>query len=432
MRRLWRGAPLVLTTVLAAGSAESPACEPVSGKGVIVRDQVVAGGPKDFMEVRHLVLKGSNVEIGRALATIARERFRLEPYPSPDRFRTRVQRRYAREHYPILFERMRGVAAAFGKAVEDDAWDFRWLSYLVGPPGGCSVVYYPPGVTADGHGVVSRNYEYSIGTIDDKWPRRGELPATARPYLIEMHPDRGYASLALCAYDLLSGVLDGVNSEGLTVSVLSDYELKPEFPIDPAGEGGVGLDELQVLRMLLDTCADTEAAKEALLLTKQYYSFLPQHYLVADRHGKAFVWEYSHAHNREYVIENPGKPLVTTNFSLHKHLEGKAPPSAVRAKKVCPRYSALAGTVAAENGQWTMDLIKENHKAVDATMAAPFFGLVPPVRTLWHALYVPERRTVQVSFYLRDEADPDRPLRTRIVRSAYLEFTLGQETAVQD
>jgi hypothetical protein len=35
-------------------------------------------------------------------------------------------------------------------------------------------------------------------------------PANARPYLIEMRPDRGDASLARCAYDLLSGVIDGI------------------------------------------------------------------------------------------------------------------------------------------------------------------------------------------------------------------------------
>lgn len=426
MRPVWKGGRLILTTLLAWGVNQCPAQEPALRKGVIEKDQVIAGGRTDFMEVRHLVLRGSNTEIGQALATLAKERFQLKPSPSTDRFRTRVQRKYLKAHYPILLERMRGVAAAFEKQLDDDAWDFGSLPYLTGPPGGCSVVYYPPGVTDDANGVVSRNYEYSIGTMDDKWPKRGELPANARPYLIEMHPHRGYASLALSAYDLLNGVLDGINSEGLTVSVLSDYEFKPEFPIDPAEEGGIGLDELQVQRMLLDTCANVDEAKEALLLTKQYYAFMPQHYLVADRHGKAFVWEYSHAHNREYIIENLGKPLITTNFSLHTHLEGKSPPSAARAKTVCPRYCALAERIAVERGKWTLDSTKASHQAVDSIMPAPLLGLMPPVRTLWHALYVPERRAVKVSFYLRDEADPRQPHKNRIVRSDYVEIVLKE------
>ena len=44
-----------------------------------------------------------------------------------------------------------------------------------------------------------------------------------------MHPDRGYASLAVYSYDLLSGVLDGINSEGLTVALLADDELIEKF-----------------------------------------------------------------------------------------------------------------------------------------------------------------------------------------------------------
>ena len=36
------------------------------------------------------------------------------------------------------------------------------------------------------------------------------LHPTARPYLLELHPDRGYASIAMVSYDMLSGVLDGM------------------------------------------------------------------------------------------------------------------------------------------------------------------------------------------------------------------------------
>src|SRR5262249_20275825 len=218
----------------------------------IQQDQVIAGGPKDFMEIRNLVLKGSNEEIGQALAIIAKERYRLRPMPSADRFRTRVGRQYIKGRYPILFERMRGVATAFGRQLEDDAWDFSFLEYTFNMRPGCSVVYYPPGMTADGNGVVSRNYEYSTGDILGAWPARGKLAANARPYLIELRPDRGYASFALCAYDLLSGVLDGINSEGLTVTMLADDESYDMFGMEPA-DNGVGLGVQQTLRLLLDT-----------------------------------------------------------------------------------------------------------------------------------------------------------------------------------
>jgi hypothetical protein len=387
-------------------------------KKVIQLDRVVAGGPQDFMEVRHLVLNGTNEEIGYALATLARERYHIKPTPSVDSFRTRVQRRYFQERYPIHFARMQGVAAAFQQRLDDDAWNYSSLAYVNAPPPGCSVVYHPPNITADGVGVVSRNLDYSTGNAAWKKPRPGELPVYARPYLVEMHPDKGYPSLALCNYDLLSGVIDGINSEGLTVTLLDDIEAV--IPGQGTWSSAVGLDELQMLRLLLDTCADVAAAKETLLLTKQYYYANPVHYLIADRHGKAFVWERSQTNNREYLIENPGKPLISTNFSLHRHLNNGVPPSAKQVKKVCPRYCALAEAIAAEQGNLTVDFIKKNHKGADATSPAPKGA--PPVRTLWHALYFPEQRKLQVSFYLGERPGADQMMQIR--RSDYLEFML--------
>lgn len=398
-----------------------------ASKATIQADRVVAGGPKDFLEVRHVRLDGSNEAIGRALAQLARERFQLKPAPSSDPLRTRVQRRYIQERFPILFDRMRGVAAAFGRPLEDDTLNFNGLWYFEELKAGCSVVYFPPAVTAAGTGIVSRNYDFTTGTLYGMRPPKGDLGCTARPYLLEMHPDRGYASLSLCAYDLLSGVLDGINSEGLTVALLADDELMSKFKMEPAGNTAVGLGILQMQRLLLDTCATVDEAKEALLLTKQYYEIVPVHYLIADRHGHAFVWEYSQAHNREYIVENPGKPLITTNFSLHRYLEdAKNPPSAARAKAVCPRYCKLAERLANTGEKLTPELIKETHKTVDLIQPVPAGSPRAPQRTLWHALYFPEERTMQVSFYLHDEPNADEPAKVRIVRSEYLEFKLGK------
>jgi hypothetical protein len=116
------------------------------------------------------------------------------------------------------------------------------------------------------------------------------------------------------------------------------------------------------------------------------------------------------------------------NFSLHKHMEGTNPPSAKKAKTVCDRYCALTERLTAQPRKLTIDAIKETHKAVDFTAPSPNPGR-PPTRTLWHALYFPEQRRVQVSFYLRDEADAEKPGKTRIVRSDYLEFILGKAKA---
>jgi hypothetical protein len=390
---------------------------------VIQADSVIAGGKGDFLEARHLVLRGPNEAIGKALAEIARDRHGVKLISSGDGLRTRAQRRYIEKNAPLLLDRMRGVAAAYGKRLDDDRWCFSWLDYghLAG---GCSAIYLPPNVTADGRGLVSRDYDFGTGRIGGKRRHPGEQASTSRPYVVEMYPERGYASLAVYSYDLLSGVLDGINSEGLTVALLADDDLSKKYPMEPAGFDAVGLGVVQVLRLLLDSCATVDEAKEALLTNKQYYEVGQVHYLVADRHGKSFVWEYSHAHNREYLVENPGKPLITTNFSLHSYLEDGKPPSSRRAEKVCPRYCTLADRLSGHKDKLTLEQIKETHRLVDITQTPPENSPWAPTRTLWHAIYSPERRSLQISFYLRDEPDSNKPGAARIVRSSYRQFTL--------
>jgi len=413
---------LLLVIVGMAGGGPRP--EPAASGDALIRDEVVAGGPRDFLEVRHLVLKGSNREIGRALAAIARKRHQLKPAASSDPLRTRARNHYLERQYPILFERMRGVADSYGARLDDDSLDFSALRYVRMRPG-CSVVYYPPSLTADLGGVVTRNCDFSTGTVWGARPAPGELPAAARPYLIEMHPDKGYASLALCAGDLLSGVLDGMNSAGLTVALLADRSEQGDPAAEPAFDTGVGIGTFQMQRYLLDTCATTAEAKEALLTTKQYFEFLRCKYLVADRHGSAFVWELSPDANREYILEARAKPLITTNFSLHRHMDGKELPSAKQAREICSCYTGLAEGIARHAGKFTSDDIKAIHQAAYAAVEAGSpDDLRPPGRTIWHALYFPERRKLQVSFYLGDERGEGGEKKWRIRRSDYREFVL--------
>lgn len=386
----------------------------------LVSESVVAGGPKDYLEVRHLVLRGTNAEIGKALGEIAKERLKVPLGQGVEPLRTRAQRKYFERNYPAHFERMQGVAAAYGQRVEDDTINFSALSYPR-MQFGCSVVHLPPSSTTDGKSVVSRNYDFSLGTLRGTKPGPGEEAATTKPFLVEMHPDRGYASLAIHAYDLLGGTIDGINSEGLTVAILADDELMSQYRMEGTFEPAAGLGVLQTARYLLDMCANVEEAKEALLQVKHYYEFIPCHYLIADRHGKAFVWEFSHAHNKEYIVENPGKPLFTTNFSLHRYMENGKPPSAEKVRKVCSRYCLLAEKLAAGE-KITTETLQQAHKQVDATQPIPTHRAGG--RTIWHALYYPEERKVRISFYLRDEKDGDGKMVIR--RSDYREFTLGK------
>ena len=413
---LRKSAALGLLTLLAVFSAAGPAL------GLEKEERVIAGSAQDSLEVRHLVLRGTNEEIGRALAEIAKERYGTGIDPAGDPLQVRAQRKFLERNYPILLERLRGVLAAFGKSIDEDAWDLSGLGFT-DLHAGCSVAHLPRVATANGKSVVSRDYDYSTGNLMFGFLPPGMLHPTARPYLVEMHPDRGYASIAMVAYDLLSGVLDGINSEGLTVTLAMDDDLRMAGA-EPVLEPGVGLGELQTLRMLLDTCATVEDAKEALRATKQYYQFVPVHYLIADRNGDAFIWAYSGQHNKELIIETPGEPLVMTNFSFYKHLANGKPPSAEEARndKVCPRYAFLRDKLSAQG--LDDQQIRAFHEKVDAQAAPAANPNRPPIRTFWHAFYYPEDRKVRVSYYLKDEPIPGDDRHIRPVRSDYLEFRL--------
>src|SRR5262245_32237582 len=357
----------------ASGSlASSPAAD-----SVIKQDRVIAGGPGDSLEVRHIVLRGTNEQIGRALADLAKARYGTRPDRAADPLQVRAERSFLERNDPILLDRMRGVAAAFGKSIEDEGWDFSTIGF-VDLRAGCSIAYLPPSSTSSGKGVVSRDYDFTTGSLSWGFLQPGLLHPTARPYLMELHPDRGYASIAMVAYDLLSGVLDGINSEGLTVSLAMDDTLFSGSKVEPTRAPAVGLGELQTLRLLLDTCATAEEAKQTLLATKQYYQYVPVHYLIADRFGNAFVWEYSEFHNKEYVMESPGQPLILTNFTLHTQLENGKPPSAQKASAVCKRYAYLREKLATGNLDDTA--IRGFHEKVDAQLSPAADPSRPPIR----------------------------------------------------
>ena len=423
--RVVSGCWLVLVSAAALALADEkspPQAEAASAAPLEFQETIVAGAPEAFMEVRHIILRGSNFEIGKKLAQIGAARHRTGPFPSPDRRRTRAQLRYFEKNYPIHVERMRGVAATVSGKVEVDAWNFSGLYYGFRLPG-CSAVFYPPATTAEGRGVLSRNFDFTTGMFDGTKPGPGELPITARPYVLEMHPNEGYASLVTCLFDLLSGVVDGINSEGLTVALLSDNETIQRYEVDRTFTPQPGFNEIQIARYLLDTCANVEEAKDALLGAKLYYAMAPNHYIIADRHGNAFVWENSPVMHRGHIIEGGKSPLVTTNFMLHLHPDKDKLPEEEYAFGIFNRYKTIQQRLAGQEGLFTSDFIKEANRCVARTDRHPEEAV--PARTLWHALYYPAERRAEIDFYLGDDDDPAAPGGFRIRRSGYQTFTLG-------
>lgn len=412
-------------------------------------------GSDNFMTVRHLTVRGTNFEIGRELGEMAVERYGQSPARyAADPTYARARRVYFQRDYPIHWERMRGVAAAFGLAPDDDRYDLTGLMYNADMPQqampvrapGCSVVYYPPSTTATGGGYLSRNYDFSIGTMADLMQvplppevKRRMPPVMSEPYIMEWYPeDGGYASLAIHAFDTLSGTLDGINSEGLVVSIMADEEamaeLGPDIEMYLGPPRVVGLHELQVMRLLLDTCATAEEAKEALLTIKQNYVFVPCHYIVADRAGNSFIYENSTGRNAQHVIAGTGEPQVVTNFQVHKHPTPDEMPDGplTLENNAFWRYRTLTYLIARRRDLFTPEDLKSNNACVnvlemlnemDADSARMSIAANVQARTLWHALYDQQAGTAELSFYLGEEAHAGGTRTER--RSDYLKFALG-------
>ena len=414
-------------------------------------ERTVVDGTHHHMHVRHLTLRGTNYEIGRALGEIAMNRHRR----SPDHVRgepryVRTRRRYIQQTYPLYWERMRGVAAAFGLKEDDDSYDWNTLMYGVDapqthapspiPPIGCSVVYYPPATTTNGSAYLSRNFDFSLGSIVDVFgmpaPDAAALePMVRHPYVLELHPtDGGYASIAIQAFDLVGGTLDGMNDAGLVVAIMADADAMAQIhEVHVGATQAIGLHELQVMRYVLDTCATAEEAMTAMLLVKQYYQLVPCHYLIGDRHGNSFVYENSTGRNLQYIIEGMGQPQVVTNFQLHQHPSRDQLSSSdfSLATEAFWRYATLTELLHQHNGGFDEDRMKAANACVSVQQMFKRLGAdaanrsIPASvrsRTLWHSLYNVEQGTVAVDFYLGETCNGDT---TTEIRSGYYEFALS-------
>lgn len=371
-------------------------------KNLEYKESVIAGGPDKFAEVRHVVLKGSNYEIGKKIGELAK-RDGARIVPSGDEIVNRAKREYMARNYPVHYQRMKGLASVYGLNIANDSYDFTSLFQPQIPTPGCSVVFFPSGNTENGHDILSRNYDFPTGDLrTGRRVQKGGLAVMSRPYLFEIHPDRGYSSLSLCAFDYLGGVLDGINSKGLVVSILSVGESAERAGYEPGSE--LGMHELMSMRYLLDNCKNVEEAKKALLSLKHYYCLIPCHYIVGDKTGKSFIFEFSHGRNRSIIIDGKGPQCITNHLVLlHQQTAEKQksnPSSSLR------RYNRLEELIRTKE-TFTLGEIAAILAEVAPPPDAPSNPEMAPNRTLWYAQYDLDDVTLTVEFYLGETPDPE-------------------------
>jgi penicillin V acylase-like amidase (Ntn superfamily) len=407
---------LILTTtflllVSAVGQAEP--------NDVFCKETVIAGSPKDFVEVRHVVIKGTNFQIGKKIAEIAKKNNPVMALSGLDSERNRMQRTYMEQNYPLHYERMKGAAATLGWNLQDDSYDFSGLLVQMELPGitGCSAVFYPAPFTETGNDVLSRNLDFSTRTLQVTNPKTGEKPALVSPYVFEIYPDKGYASLYISAYEYLGGVLDGINSQGLAVAVLAELEAmgvsKPT--------AGVGMNEILCMRYLLDTCKDVEQAKEALLSLKHFYIYIPCHYLIADKSGKSFIFEFSPQRDKTFITDGDG-PQCITNHLVYKYINANA--ITYNLEESNQRIEILRKAVSS-GAKFNIEQIKEINGRVAVPPYVPQDPQVPPMRTLWHSIYDLDEGRLSVKFYLGEEPDPKDKSKAVLKYTEYIGFQLS-------
>jgi hypothetical protein len=383
--------------------------------------------PDTFSLVRHMKISGSQRDIGKKLGEIARERYGVSIGENPSEIYGISRYAYLEKNYPQLLERARGVLEAFGKKPDDPSVDPTSLNYTIGEFG-CSMLYFPGSHMDSGHSTAIRNMDFTAGTISQlmgKPRQKGEPDIFGEIYVMECRPDEGYATLYLGGMELLSGVWDGVNEHGLTIFGLVDQG-RPPAMIKPSGSRIIGLNPVQAMRMVLETCKNAGEAKTALLNNKIYDFLAGIHYLIGDAGGNAFIFEIDPKTGEGHIQEGKGAPQVMTNSPV------RALPPLSEFPKTYPhaydsmnRYQILSHALAGHEG-----LFNESFMVEAAEGVFPRGPLGDPngphmtYRPLWQVIYDMTDLSMKVRFWLKDgKAGGNEPI--PLVMSDWYSFSLA-------
>ena len=394
---------------------------------VVKEEVLLEQGKESYQSVRHIVIRGTNEEIGKALGDIAQKSYgitRLAQYP--DESYAKAADIYLAQNVPILRDRAKGVAVSFGKSYGDSLFVFDQLVYDAGP-WGCSSVYYPPSFTTDNSGFLGHNMDYPLCSINKllKRPEENAPPMFTRNYVIELYPDKGYASIGVGTGDLLS-VVTGMNEKGLIAILHTDNYTA--INTDPKADISGLIFPTQILRYILENCQTVEEVKVSILNQKLSISFEPGHLLVADTSGRSITAEINPKNQRIEFTENSGKPQPFTNHPLYRFSDPADFPkyTPFEEDNTFARFNALTDLLGKKDKFSAEDVIA-NQDRVKARWNNPGRGMANPIpnRTIWTDLYDQKASTLAVKFYLKDgPSDPATGDPKDLVYSDFFKFKL--------
>ncbi len=273
---------------------------------------------------------GTYEEIGRAFGEwYQKQGFSPRPLTVEEQETARATLALYKDLYPGAVEQMRGIYAAYdlnlddvseGIPVWEDWWSFLLPGVVYNPF--CSVAFARPEMTDDGHARLGRNNDWASA-----------MPQTT---LVFAYPAGAYPAVIMTVGAPSFTAFDGMNDRGLALGVAA---------VDAAGypsDTHPALIDLQVYRILLETCADVEEAIGVLQETPLVFS--PEfgtHVLLADRSGASAVVEFL---DEGVVVSRADTAYqVMTN----SHWAGPAD------QADCSRYQAAVGAL--EDGRGQLD-----------------------------------------------------------------------------
>ena len=362
------------------------------------------GNDETYATIWEWALRGTNRDIGREIASHARAFLGCAPLPCPDASQLQAQHSFLKKRFRPFYDRMVGVADSLGLPVDEPTHDLATIWFDL-QSAGCTAAYVPPELMENHHAHVVRNMDLGVDLTGEV-----EHPSSSRILALTMTPDEGYASASVVVFDLM-GAMDGINEKGLVVVCNShgDHRLSGEFAPSPAylyepvRHPGPGLNELQVVRYLLDMCADVAEAREALLSLRTYYRFTPCLYLVVDPTGRVASFEKSPAGDRIMFIERECEPQVMTNFAPSRFETDDELPEGDGLEQgfIYTRYRIVKDALQ-KAAVLTPDRLAEiaREASFDVLTGAKGENDLHPQRTIYTTRYDIDARAMSVSCYL--------------------------------
>jgi len=166
---------------------------------------------------------------------------------------------------------------------------------------------------------------------------------------------------------------DGMNEMGVAIGIMA-------LPYaDGTHDPGLRtLEDLEIVRLVLDYAASVDQAIELLSQYNVYFEGVPLHYLIADAGGNSAVIEYVAGELR--VLRNEQPWQVSTNFIISEEQPQGARSSCWRYNQA---YRTLQDRSGSLNGSQTLDLLQQVSQS----------GSYP---TIWSAAYNLTRGEIQI------------------------------------